>query len=363
MSVNKTLKMMFSGLEFPFVSFLIISALVSCGLFQSLAYANSEKSRIDNNKKDSNTSVHVDINTSINRVFGSSPPMNYLLYALNPSKIVALNFNVKAIRSELIDDEFRRKPVVGSFHGGGSSINLEMLLSLKPQLIVHWKDDFIAELVDTHIRKTGIPTISVSFREITAMPEAMRIVGRAINETKRAEVLASYSEAIIRSVQQRSAARHPVRYYYAEGVDGLSTECDQSFHVRAMNFSGGSNVHKCRQGGLLGLERINFETLLNYDPEVIIVQPSVLTDIRKEQLWQQLRAVKNQKVYTVPKDPFNWLDRPPSFMRVMGIQWLEQIFYPTTTVDITQKTIEFYALFFNRYLTVEQAKEILGDVQ
>ncbi|MBN2895510.1 MAG: hypothetical protein JXK05_06435 [Campylobacterales bacterium] len=29
------------------------------------------------------------------RVFGSSPPMNYLLYALNPRKMIGLNFSAK----------------------------------------------------------------------------------------------------------------------------------------------------------------------------------------------------------------------------------------------------------------------------
>lgn len=40
-----------------------------------------------------------------------------------------------------------------------------------------------------------------------------------------------------------------------------STECDKSFHVEAMNFAGGENVHKCQQAGYWGW-KISFETLL-----------------------------------------------------------------------------------------------------
>jgi iron complex transport system substrate-binding protein len=32
---------------------------------------------------------------NVKTAFGSSPPMNYLLYALNPEKMIGLNFNVK----------------------------------------------------------------------------------------------------------------------------------------------------------------------------------------------------------------------------------------------------------------------------
>lgn len=303
------------------------------------------------------------------RVFGSSPPMNYLLYTLNPNKMIGLNFKAKNSNNgadgEFLDKKFLSLPVIGSFHGGGQSINLETLMTYKPQLVLVWQDDMLVQTVAREIEKTKIPTFKIPFREITDMPRAFRLAGNAISEEKRGEVLAKYSEKIIAEVKSGVSKEKPIRYYYAEGTDGLSSECDKSFHVEAMNFAGGENVHKCEQSGILGLEKITFETLLTYDPDVIIVQnSSVFFDLKNDPMWKNLRAVKIGRIHLVPVQPFNWVDRPPSFMRVIGIQWLATLFHPKTyKVDLTKRTKEFYDLFLHVKLSDDQTKKLLGAKQ
>lgn len=303
------------------------------------------------------------------RVFGSSPPMNYLLYALNPDKMIGLNFSAKNANNgadeKLLSRKFLSLPVIGSFHGGGQSINLESLMARKPQLILLWQDDMMVQTVAREVEKTGVPTFMIPFRKIDDMPSAFRLAGDAIGESKRGETLARYSEKIIDEVRHMAATSKPVRYYYAEGVDGLSTECDQSFHVEALNFAGGNNVHKCRQSGLLGLEKISFETLLAYNPDVIIVQnKSLYFDLTNDSLWKNLRAVKSGRIYLVPVQPFNWVDRPPSFMRVLGIQWLASVFHPTAYhVNLNERTKEFYDLFLHIKLNDQQTNNLLGVKQ
>jgi len=303
------------------------------------------------------------------RVFGSSPPMNYLLYALNPEKMIGLNFKAKnpnnGADAKLLSQKFLSLPVIGSFHGGGQSINLETLMAYKPQLVLLWQDDMMVQTVAKEIAKTNIPTYMIPFRKINDMPRAFRLAGDAVGEHSRGETLAKYSEGIISEVHKSVSKTKSTRYYYAEGLDGLSTECDQSFHVEALNFSGGENVHKCQQSGLLGLEKITFETLLTYDPDVIIVQnSSVYTDLTTDPLWHNLRAVKSGRIYLVPIQPFNWIDRPPSFMRVLGIQWLAQKFHPNEyKADMNKRTKEFYELFLRVRLNDDQTKKLLGANQ
>lgn len=303
------------------------------------------------------------------RVFGSSPPMNYLLYALNPEKMIGLNFKAKNANNgadpQILSQKFLSLPVIGSFHGGGQSINLETLMAYKPQLVLLWQDDMMVQTVAKEIAKTNIPTFMIPFRKINDMPRAFRLAGDAIGEHKRGVVLAKYSEGIISEVHNRVSKAKPTRYYYAEGLDGLSTECDQSFHIEALNFAGGENVHKCQQSGLLGLEKITFETLLTYDPDVIIVQnSSVYTDLTSDPLWHNLRAVKSGRIHLVPIQPFNWIDRPPSFMRVLGIQWLAQKFHPNEyKANMTKRTKEFYNLFLRVNLSDEETKKLLGANQ
>ncbi|MDQ1326504.1 MAG: iron complex transport system substrate-binding protein [Campylobacterota bacterium] len=301
----------------------------------------------------------------VKRVFGSSPPMTYLLYALNPDKMIGLNFKAKnpnnSADKEFVGERFLSLPVIGSFHGGGNDINLESLMAYKPQLILVWQDDMRMQIVEREIIKTNIPTLFVEFREIEDMPKAFIKAGEAIGEKERGQRLAEFIQKSIDEVREATAKLKPVRYYYAEGIDGLSTECDQSFHVQALNFAGGENVHKCQQKGVLGLEKITFETLLNYDPEVIVVQNrAVYNDILLDPLWGRLSAVKNKRIYLVPTAPFNWLDRPPSFMRALGIEWLASVFHPEAhTIDLNDRIKAFYELFFNVHLNDEQIKNIL----
>ena len=37
----------------------------------------------------------VTVPDKVSRVFGSSPPMNYLIYAIDPNKMIGLNFDAK----------------------------------------------------------------------------------------------------------------------------------------------------------------------------------------------------------------------------------------------------------------------------
>lgn len=303
------------------------------------------------------------------RVFGSSPPMNYLLYTLNPDKMIGLNFKAKnpnnSADNQYLSKRFLSLPVIGSFHGGGQSINLETLMSYKPQLVLVWQDDMLVQTVAKEIEKTNIPTFMIPFREINDMPRAFRLAGDAIGESKRGELLAKYSQNVISEVHKSVSKTKPVRYYYAEGLDGLSTECDSSFHVEAMNFAGGRNVHSCQQSGILGMEKISFETLLSYNPDVIIVQNrAVYNDLIQDPMWKNLRALKTGRIYLVPVQPFNWIDRPPSFMRVLGVQWLAHLFHPKEfKADLSERTKAFYELFLHVKLTDEQTKNLLGANQ
>ncbi len=303
------------------------------------------------------------------RVFGSSPPMSYLIYALNPDKMIGLNFKARNGNNRadkaFLKPEFLSLPIIGSFHGGGQSINLETLMAYKPQLVLLWQDDMMVATVRKEIEKTKVPTFMIPFRKIEDMPRAFRLAGNAIGEVERGEALADYAQKIIDEVHRSVATLKPTRYYYAEGIDGLSTECDRSFHVEAFNFAGGSNVHKCQQSGLLGLEKISFETLLAYDPDVIIVQNgAVFFDLLNDPLWQNLRAVKSGNIHLIPANPFNWIDRPPSFMRVIGIEWLASLFHPAAyNIDLNHRVHEFYKLFLDVDITDAQIKTLLGEDQ
>lgn len=104
------------------------------------------------------------------------------------------------------------------------------------------------------------------------------------------------------------------------------------------------------------------EQLLLYDPEVILVKEKTFFDtVHTDVRWRNLKAVKTKRVYLIPYEPFNWFDRPPSFMRLLGIKWLLHLLHPDLyPIDMTAETRSFYKLFLGVDLTDAQAREVLN---
>ena len=66
-------------------------------------------------------------------------------------------------------------------------------------------------------------------------------------------------------------------------------------------------------------------------------------------------------MYFLPKGPFSWFDRPPSFMKLLGLKWLLSIFHPNIyQLDIEKEAKSFYKLFLNMELSDKQLTEIMG---
>jgi len=69
--------------------------------------------------------------------------------------------------------------------------------------------------------------------------------------------------------------------------------------------------------------------------------------------------VKDKRVYLIPRDPMNWFDRPPSFMRLIGARWLAHCFYPEKYPWNPEKeTQTFYSLFLGYNLTDDGCREL-----
>ena len=75
-----------------------------------------------------------------------------------------------------------------------------------------------------------------------------------------------------------------------------------------------------------------------------------------------MKAVQDKKVYEVPVGIYNWMGRPPSVNRVIGIKWLGNLLYPEVyNYDMIKETQEFYNLFYHVDLTEAQVKDLLKN--
>ncbi|WP_448871049.1 ABC transporter substrate-binding protein [Desulfobulbus propionicus] len=308
----------------------------------------------------------VRIPDTITKVVAVSPPGTYLIYALDPGLLAGINFPLWESEKKYTVPRYRNLPVIGGMAGQGRTLNREVLFQVKPDLILYWawRDDATNRKFLSSMAPLPFPVVAVRMDTIADYPAALTFAGDLVGRMERGEELRRYAQQTVDDAKKIAAAiaeQEKVRVYYAEGSDGLSTERSQSIHAELISLAGGINVHHGEALDHYGMEKISMEQLFLYDPQVILVKEKAFFErIFNDPRWQNLQAVRDKQVYLIPYEPFNWFDRPPSFMRILGIKWLLNLLHPDRfPVDMVGETQFFYQLFLGVALTPTQAREVL----
>lgn len=288
---------------------------------------------------------------TISKVYGSSPPANYMLYAVAPDLMAGLSFPISEADKRFLRPHTSSLPLLGAVIGQGRQFNPEEILKAKPDFVLAWVDRF-GKAADTEARfaKIGLPVVIIRLDSLEDYPATLRFLGELLGRGARAEALSTYVSSAITRVTDAVKTIPPeqrLKVYYTQTSDGLTTECDQSFHIEPIRMAGGDNVHHCQQTTHQGMEKVSLEQIIAYQPQLILTQDrNFAQSLADKSEWRNVDAVKNTRVIVIPRTPFNWLDRPPSFMRALGIQWLANLFYPDRfPLDLKTETIAFYKLF------------------
>jgi iron complex transport system substrate-binding protein len=299
------------------------------------------------------------------KVFSTSPPVTNLLYAIDPTLLAGLNFPVRGREKRFMNKGVLHLPIVGGWFGQGATPNMEMLLKVNPEVVFVSKyNSALSEKIDQTMKPLRKPVINVTLDRLQEYPEEFLRVGQILGREARGRKLSDYGLKTLKEAETavaRLARKKKVTVYYAEGPDGLSTECNTSQHAELINLAGGVNVHQCRSGNLYGMEKVSLEQLFLYNPEVILVMDRGFFErVLKDPKWCLIRAVKEKRVYLIPDQPFNWFDRPPSFMRLIGLKWVLNLLYPDEyRIDILKEARDFYRLFLGVEVTDLEMRKIL----
>ncbi|MGI6656766.1 MAG: ABC transporter substrate-binding protein [Desulfobulbus sp.] len=309
----------------------------------------------------------VTVPETITKVVAVSPPGTYLIYAIDPNLLAGLNFPLWNSEKRYTVPGYHRLPVIGGMAGQGRTLNREVLLQVKPDLILYWpwKSDAVNQQFLDSMAALPFPVVAVRMDSVSEYPKALRFTADLLGREERGITLSRYGQNSVdeaRRIVDAIPEAEKVRVYYAEGTDGLSTERANSVHAELIPLAGGVNVHDSAELDHYGMEKISMEQLLLYDPEVILVkEPSFYKTVFTDPRWKNLRAVRQGRVHLIPYEPFNWFDRPPSFMRLLGIKWLLHLLHPDRyPVDMVAETQKFYALFLGVDLNREQAEAVLA---
>ena len=304
---------------------------------------------------------------SIHKVYATSPYGSYILYAMDPSIMAGWVIAVQEKNKPFLAPSSRDLPVVGSMSGGAQTSNIETLFVQKPDLLLMWSTSPLSPLgnVNQKLEQFNIPYVYAVAESMEDYPKVFQFLGRLLHQEKRGDMLSKRTQCILDEVKHVvNSIPHEKRpkVYYAEGNDGLSTECDDSIHVEILKILGDVNVHRCHTSNHKGFEKLTMEQVILYNPDVIITQEeNFLNTVTTHPMWKNIKAVQEKRIYLIPTTPFNWFDRPPSFMRFLGLQWLANLLYPAEyPIDIREETKNFYALFMGVTLDEKALHVILA---
>jgi iron complex transport system substrate-binding protein len=302
----------------------------------------------------------VPVPTKVSRVFPAGPPAAITLYTLAPDLLLGWPRANPAEEREFLHPQIGARPEVGRITGRGNTANLEVVLALKPDLIldIGIVNNIYISLAERVQQQTGIPYALLDGR-FGGIPASYRTIGALIGRRDAGEAAARYAEHTLETIVGRlpEPAQRP-RVYYARGPRGLDTGLGGSINVETIELLA-RNVAGGTRGGLV---TVSIEDVLVWNPEIIItIDKDFAESVYRLPTWQSVAAVKGKRVHLSPKLPFGWVDFPPSVNRLIGLWWLAKILYPERfPEDLRVLTRNFYQRFYHVALSEAQIDRVLA---
>lgn len=309
----------------------------------------------------------VEIPTNITRVAPSGSLAQTFLFPLCPDKLVGLSGKFSDDQKKYINQKYWNLPVFGQFYGKNVNLNIEALAAAKPQIIIDIGEKKATEKQDMDgvQKQTGIPVIFVE-ATLDTMSKAYQTLGDILGEQAQAKKLSDYISQTLSDAKTKSASipvSKKLKVYYGLGSTGLQTNPKGSIHADVLDRVGAINVADVTDSTGAGGVTVSMEQVMQWKPDVILFDPqSMYSKVNTDPLWADLAAVKNKKVYEIPAEPFNWMGRPPSVNRVLGIKWLGNLLYPNVyKYNMVQEAQKYYQLFYNYKLSNTEAKQLMAN--
>jgi iron complex transport system substrate-binding protein len=235
--------------------------------------------------------------------------------------------------------EGKELPVVGSY----AEPNTELIVSLKPDVILTYAFGPSMDIANNLQETTGIPVVGFTwYATFDRMFEVTEIVGKVLGREKEAEELISYANEEIAKVtgvtsQINNESEKPTVFFVSRLQDG--TVLTHSVY-EPIDTAGGIFVTKGlgyvpQPGGTL---TVSVEDFIAWDPDIILVARSGETpetsvdDILLDSRFQTMDAVENRKVYyTLSGFTFVCEDHPRVITEIFI---MAKLFYPDKFNDL-----------------------------
>ncbi|MGH1516520.1 ABC transporter substrate-binding protein [Chryseobacterium sp. JK1] len=197
-----------------------------------------------------------------------------------------------------LDSRIKNKSIATPTFGGQSS-NAESIIGLKPDLVLTFSTD---EDNITQIENLGIPVFTFSSLNDKKILDELKNVGNLLGKQKRAEEITQYVAQEVNKMKA-SHSSSPKKIYYAWSKGRImSTSGKGSLIDMAITLSGAQNACPVP----VEAPNISAETMYKWNPDLIVLWNSKLSDVYSLKELAALPAVKNKQVFVMsPSFPYD----------------------------------------------------------
>lgn len=189
--------------------------------------------------------------------------------------------------------------------GDASRVDLERVLSLKPDLIIGWKSGNQTADIE-RLEQLGFRVFVIEPATLAAIPRLLRSLGRLAGSEVAAAGTAEKFERAIAELRERYGSRPRVRVFYEIWHQPLMTVNGRHMINDVIRLCGGSNVFAAVQS-LTPV--VSLESVIAAQPEVVLGGSSAITAEEFAAQWRRYEGfVKLRGVKAMFVNP-DWIQR------------------------------------------------------
>ncbi len=280
--------------------FLITAVSMFCVLCP--ATANSNISEVDDLKRE------ITLRAPAKRIVSLAPNITELLFHIGAGG------NIVGV------DEFSNYPHEAKSItrvNNHSRVNYELILSLQPDLVFAWSSGNGFEIVQ-RLSELELTVFVIEVTKLSHIPELLKKLGRLSDKTIESKRIAANFQKKLRYLNKTYEHKKKVKTFYQIWDDPIMTLNGEHLVSDVIRICGGVNIFATSSPLV---PRVNIETIMKFDPEVILssgTQERLGSWKKTWSRWRNITAVKGGHLYLIPPD----LMQRPTYRTLDGASYM-----------------------------------------
>lgn len=201
----------------------------------------------------------------------------------------------------------KTEPYLGSLPNGGCKdwVNVEQIMAYKPDVVISTAG---YKQANEKIRNAGIPIVLIDVEKQENFGKSYELMGKLFGKEKEAKKFNEYYQSKLKQIKKdvSNLTEDRKKSVYIGGINPQETVGSGWYETEMTNMVNGKNVAVSLTGGD---NKVSMDQIYTWNPDTIVLLPyctSTVDDILSDPAWQSLKAVKEKKVYRMPKYIMSW---------------------------------------------------------